>query len=55
MVFNTLKNWSRRYSSYYIIKFVGFMLIYHAININVVSSFMVFSNLYFGSIDLLQV
>ena len=55
MVFNTLKNWSRGYSSHYNVKFVGFMLNYHAININVVSSFMVFSNLYLGSIDLLQV
>ena len=42
-------------SSHCIIKFVGFILIYYAINMVIVSSFMVFSNLYFGYIHLLQV
>ena len=45
-----LKNWS-----HYIIKFVDFMSIYYAINLTIVSSFMVFSNLYFGSTDILHV
>ena len=40
-----LKNWNRRYSCHYIIKFVGFMSIYYAIDLNIVSSFMIFSNL----------
>ena len=53
MVVNMLKNWSCRYSSHYFIKFVGFLLIYYAINLDIVSSFMVFSYLYLGSIDLL--
>ena len=53
MVVNMFKNWSCRYSSHYIIKFVGFMPIYYVINLNIVSSFMVFSYLYLGSIDLL--
>ena len=38
MVVSMLKNWSRRYSSHYIIKFVDFMLIYYAINVDIVSS-----------------
>ena len=54
MVISILKNWSRRYSGYYIIKFVGFTLI-SAINLDIVSSFMVFNNLYLRFIDLLQV
>ena len=41
--------------SYYIIKFVGFMSIYYAINVDIVSSYMIFSNLYIKSIDLLHV
>ena len=49
-----LKNCSRRYSSWYIIKFVDFMSIY-AINLDLVLPFMVLSNLYLGFIDLLQV
>ena len=53
MVVNMLKNQNYRYSSQYFIKFVGFMLIYYAINLNIVSSCMVFSYLYLGSIDLL--
>ena len=40
MVFSILKNWNRRYSSYYIIKFIGFMSIYYAINLDIVSSFL---------------
>ena len=55
MVVSMLKNWSRRCSSHYIIKFVGFMPICYAINLGIVSSCMVFSYLYLGSIDLLQV
>ena len=42
---------SHRYSSHYIIKFIGIMLIYYAINLDIVSSFIVFSNFYLGSID----
>ena len=54
MVVIMLKNWSRRYNSDYIIKFVGFMMIY-VINVDIISYFMVFNNLYHGSINLLQV
>ena len=46
MVVYMLKNWSRKYSSYYIIKFISFIPIYYGINLDIVSSFMVFSNLY---------
>ena len=55
MVVIILKNRSRKYFSYYITKFIGFMLIYYAINLNVILLFMIFSNLYIESIDLLQV
>ena len=55
MVVSMLKNWSRRYYSHYIIKFVSFMLIYYAINLDIVSFYKVFSYLYLESIDLLQV
>ena len=55
LVIGMLKNESHRYSSYYIIKFLGFILIYYAINMDIVSSFMVSNNLYLGSIALLQV
>ena len=51
----SLKNWNCKYYSHYIIKFVGIMPIYYTINLDIVSSFMVFSFLYLGSIDLLQV
>ena len=51
MIVSMLKNWSRRYSNHYIIKFIGFILIYYAINLNIVSSFMIFSYLYLESID----
>ena len=42
-----LQNWSdHTYLSYYsIIKYVGFKLIYYTINLNIVSSFMFFSDL----------
>ena len=48
MVVIMLKNWSRRYSSHYIIKFVGFIPIYYAINLNIVSSCLDFNYLYVG-------
>ena len=54
-IINMLKNWSHRYYDYYIIKFIGFIPIYYAINLNIVSYFMVFSNMYFGFINLLQI
>ena len=41
------------YFSHYFIKFIGFILIYYAININIVSLCIVFSYLYLESIDLL--
>ena len=53
MVVMVLKNWSKRYSNHFIIKFLDFILIYYAINLNIVSSYMNFSYLYFKSIDLL--
>ena len=46
MVVNMLKNWRDRHSSPNIIKFVYFISIYYAINLNSVPSFMVFNNLY---------
>ena len=49
-----LKNYSK-YFSHYIIKVVGFILIHYAINLDIVSSFIGFSNFYHESIDLLQV
>ena len=52
MIIYMLKNLSQRYFSYYIIKFISFILIYYDINLNIVSSFMVFSNLYIRYIDL---
>ena len=55
MIVNMLKNWSRRYSSHYIIKIIGFMQFYYAINLGIVSSCIVFSYLYLEFIDLLQV
>ena len=50
-----MKNWNCIYSSHYIIKFIDFMPIYYTIKLDIVSSCMVFSYLYLGSIDLLQV
>ena len=55
MVVSMLKNWGCKYSSYYIIKFIDFIPIYYAINLYIVSSFMFFTNLYFRSIDIMQV
>ena len=46
MVVYMLKNLSRKYFSYYIIKFISFIPIYYDINLHIVSSFMVFGNLY---------
>ena len=46
MVVYMLKNWSQKYSSYCIIKFISFIPIYYGINLDIVLSFMVFSNLY---------
>ena len=53
MVIGILKNLSYRYSSHYIIKILGFILIYYVINLDIVLYF--FSNLYFKSIELLQI
>ena len=50
MIINKLKNRNLRYSSHYIIKFVRFMLIYYAINLYIISYFMV---LVFCFLDLL--
>ena len=36
------ENWSRKYSSHYFIKFVGFIPIYYIINLDIVLSCMVF-------------
>ena len=55
MIISILNNWSHRNSSNYIIKFVSFIPIYYAINLDIVSSYMIFSYLYIESIDLLQV
>ena len=44
-----------RYSSHYFIKFIGFIMIYYAINLDIVSSCMVFSYFYLRSFDILQV
>ena len=55
MVINISKNWNYRYYNHYIIKFVGFVTIYYTINLDIVSSYMVFSYLYFESINLLQI
>ena len=55
MVVSMLKNWSCMYYSHYFIKFIGFMPIYYTINLDGVSSCMVFSYLYLGYIELLQV
>ena len=41
MVVYMLKNWSKKYSSYYIIKFISFIPIYYDINLDIVLSFMV--------------
>ena len=36
MIVSILKKWNRRYSSHYIIKFVGFISIYCVINLDIV-------------------
>ena len=46
---------SRKCYSHYIIIFVDCMSIYYAINLDIVSSCMVFRYLYLGFIDILQV
>ena len=46
MIINMLNNRSFRYSNYYFIKFICFIPIYYAINLNIVSSYMIFSYLY---------
>ena len=43
MVVNISKNLSHRYSTHYIIKIVGFILIYYTINMEIISSCLVFS------------
>ena len=53
MVLGILKNGSRGYFSHYIIKIIGFMSIYFVINLDIVSLFMVFSNLNLESINVL--
>ena len=45
MVVGVLKNWSCRYSSNYIIKFIDFMLIYYAVNVNIVSSSWIYQSI----------
>ena len=47
IVLSMLNNWNCIYYSQYIIIFVGFVLIYYVINLNIVSLCFVFSNLYF--------
>ena len=54
MIVNMLNNWNSKYSSHFIIKFIGFMSIYYDINLDSVLSIIVFNNLYLGFIDLLQ-
>ena len=49
IVVSMLNNWCPIYFSHYI-KFVGFMMIYYTTNLDIVLSFMVFSNLYIGFI-----
>ena len=48
MVVSILNTLNCKYSSYYFNKFIGFILIYYAINLDIV-----FSYLYRGFIDLL--
>ena len=52
MVVSMLKNWSY---SHYFIKFICFMSIYYIINLDIVSSCMIFSYLYLGFINLFQI
>ena len=55
MVIGMLKNWNRKYSNHNNIKFVGFMPIYYVINLDILISCMVFSYLYLGFMELLEV
>ena len=55
MIVGKLNNLSCGYSSHYFIKYVGFILIYYFINLDIVSSCIVFSYLYFEYVNLSQV
>ena len=55
MIISMLKNLNCRYLSHYFIKFIGFISIYYAINLDIILFCIVFSYLYLESIDLLQV
>ena len=55
MIGSILKNWSHRYYNHYSIKFIDFIPMYYAINLNIVLFCMIFSILYLESIDVLQV
>ena len=46
MIISILKNCNCKYYSRYFIKFIGFMLIYYAINLYIVLSYIVFSYLH---------
>ena len=54
MIVSILNNWNRRYSNHYIIEFINFISIY-VINLDIVSSIIIFSNLYLETINILQV
>ena len=43
IVVGMLKIWSYKYSNHYFIKFIGFLLIYYVINLDIVSLCMIFS------------
>ena len=47
MFVNRLKFFSLNYYNHYIIKFISFIWIYHDINLDIVSSYMVFNNVYY--------
>ena len=53
MFIDILNNQNRKYYSYYIIKFINFMLIYYTINQNIISSYITFNNLYLGCVNIL--
>ena len=46
IIISILKNWSYKYFNYYFIKFIGFITIYYVINIDIISSYMIFNYLY---------
>ena len=50
---SVLLNWSCKYSNNYFIKLIGFISVYYAINLDIVSSYIVFSYLYLICIDLI--